>query len=229
MAGNTIDSEPDRRQSWPISFWYGIVCFLILAPVEVLIGTIGRWIYQPGADGVYVMTLVSRFADLAIIFCFMKRRGLGPRSLGADFQHWKRGIGYALLWLLPAFLAGFALYGRAMVDALNFESFRAAWVSGGLLGGFVSILLGPLVEEVVFRGWLYGALRNRFPAWLAIIVNALLFSAAHAPNPGAFLLTFGGGLLFAGSYETSRSLLTPLTLHVGGNLALKCLGPIFLI
>ena len=229
MAGNTVDTEPGGRAPWPIPFWYGIFCFLMLAPVEVLIGTVGRWIYQPGSDGVYVMTMISRSADVAIVCFFMKRRGLGLPSLGLDFSHWKRTAGYTLLWLALAFLAGLALYGRAMASALSFKSFCAAWSAGGPLSGFVSILFGPLVEEIVFRGWLYGALRNRLPAWLGIIVNALIFSAAHALNPGVFLLTFAGGLLFATSYEMSRNLLTPIALHVGGNLALKCIGPLFLI
>ncbi len=42
------------------------------------------------------------------------------------------------------------------------------------------VIVGPIVEELIFRGYLYGNLkRSGVPVWLAILVTSVLFGAAH--------------------------------------------------
>lgn len=50
-----------------------------------------------------------------------------------------------------------------------------------LMAAFVVfVVLTPLFEEAIFRGFLYGRLRGlQFPWWLSAIVVSLLFGAAH--------------------------------------------------
>jgi membrane protease YdiL (CAAX protease family) len=45
----------------------------------------------------------------------------------------------------------------------------------------------PLVEELVFRGLVFGWLIGRFPGWLAVIGSALLFGLAHVEPVHAVL------------------------------------------
>ena len=40
-------------------------------------------------------------------------------------------------------------------------------------------VLAPIVEEIIFRGWLYGKLRIKIPKWAAILVTSLLFGLVH--------------------------------------------------
>lgn len=44
---------------------------------------------------------------------------------------------------------------------------------------FTLVILAPLAEELLFRGYLYGKLRKTAPIWVAIIVTSLAFGAAH--------------------------------------------------
>lgn len=41
------------------------------------------------------------------------------------------------------------------------------------------VIVAPIVEEVVFRGYLYGSLRSKLYPWLAALVVSILFGAVH--------------------------------------------------
>jgi CAAX protease family protein len=41
------------------------------------------------------------------------------------------------------------------------------------------VVLAPVAEEILFRGYLYGKLKKYVPVWVAIIVTSILFGAVH--------------------------------------------------
>jgi membrane protease YdiL (CAAX protease family) len=41
------------------------------------------------------------------------------------------------------------------------------------------VIIAPIAEEIIFRGWLYGKMRARIPAWLAMILVSVLFGVMH--------------------------------------------------
>lgn len=43
----------------------------------------------------------------------------------------------------------------------------------------VIVVLAPIVEEIVFRGYLYGSLRPRMPWWVAGLITSVLFGLVH--------------------------------------------------
>ena len=84
-----------------------------------------------------------------------------------------------------------------------------------LIGGVVS----PITEEIVFRGILYGYLRQ-WGMLTAIFGSTVLFVLAHSIQ-GVFPLTqIVGGIVFAVAYERERNLLVPIVIHILGNLAI---------
>jgi membrane protease YdiL (CAAX protease family) len=84
-----------------------------------------------------------------------------------------------------------------------------------LVGG----LIGPVAEEIYFRGLVYGGLR-RWGFWPALALSTLLFSLLHGGGPGVPVTQIVGGLVFAVSYEIEKKLLVPIMIHVLGNLAI---------
>lgn len=48
-----------------------------------------------------------------------------------------------------------------------------------LLAFLTLVVIAPIAEEVLFRGYLYGKLRKSAPIWLAMIITSLLFGAVH--------------------------------------------------
>lgn len=84
------------------------------------------------------------------------------------------------------------------------------WLIASLI--FTLVVLAPVCEEVFFRGYLYPALRNRMDRSPAMVLNGLIFAAAHFEIFG-FLPRFllGWGLSYV--YERNRTLAGPITGH----------------
>ncbi len=76
-------------------------------------------------------------------------------------------------------------------------------------------------EELVTRGYMLGALRERYPVWVAVLGNSLLFAALHLTNNGitviSFLQTLLIGLLFSLFVVFLDSLWMAIALHTAWN------------
>ena len=78
------------------------------------------------------------------------------------------------------------------------------------------VILGPLLEEVIFRGALYRPLRKTSAPWLTVVVTAALFAAVHI-DPRRMVPIFLVGLMLGYLRAASGSLLPAVLLHIGFN------------
>jgi uncharacterized protein len=90
-------------------------------------------------------------------------------------------------------------------------------------------LLAGILEEVVFRGFLFRLFSQMVGTWGALFLTAALFGAAHAGNRNATLgssvaIAVEAGLLLGAAYAFTRRLWLPIGLHIGWNF---CEGSIF--
>ena len=81
---------------------------------------------------------------------------------------------------------------------------------------FVIAGLAPLVEELVFRGLLYGWVAGRWGTAAAWIVSSLAFAAAHV-EPAHIILVLPLGLWFGWLRRRTDSLLPSLVAHMVNN------------
>lgn len=81
----------------------------------------------------------------------------------------------------------------------------------GLLA-FSVVIVAPLVEEIVFRGYIYKVTKRFTARTLSTIVSAVLFSVIHNFIPGLLPLAFLAILLTI-SYEMTGSLWAPISIH----------------
>jgi membrane protease YdiL (CAAX protease family) len=84
--------------------------------------------------------------------------------------------------------------------------------------GFSSIILGPISEEVLVRGFFYTYLREAFGRGPALVLQAFLFSALHlrsSPHSSAHVAidAFLIGLMLGILYEKTGSLYAPIFCH----------------
>jgi membrane protease YdiL (CAAX protease family) len=138
------------------------------------------------------------------------------------------------LALVAAWAILVALLGDLHFDRLS-DGFQRgpSWLPGPLGSGvlLVLILLGFLIqggiEEWVMRGYIYRALKERWPWWVSALVSAGLFSALHALNPdvsGVALFNIVlAGVLLAELVERSGSLWSATIAHGVWNFAIACL------
>jgi membrane protease YdiL (CAAX protease family) len=75
-----------------------------------------------------------------------------------------------------------------------------------------AVAIAPVVEEFLFRFFLYGVIKRYLGSFLGIIVNAVVFAAAHTHFP-SFVPLFVLGSCFTIAYEWSGSILVAMTMH----------------
>lgn len=78
-------------------------------------------------------------------------------------------------------------------------------------------VIGPIAEEVFFRGFAYGIFKRRCGVVGGIILSAILFSAIHG-NPLALVPIFVMGVVLAWTYERTGNLAAPIGIHCANNL-----------
>lgn len=80
-----------------------------------------------------------------------------------------------------------------------------------------SVVIAPVIEEIMFRGIMFTAIARRWPVWLAAIGSSLAFAYLHGQvNVGIY--TFVLGLLLCWLYRRSRSIIPGIALHFLNNL-----------
>ena len=112
-------------------------------------------------------------------------------------------------WIHAAFALGFASSVTAAVaDGLSRSGKWYMWWP-------FPVFLGPVVEEIIFRVGLTGALLRRLPEVAAVILSAAVFGAIHGVI--GFAGSFASGLLLGLVYARTRSVGLCVLYHVAGN------------
>ena len=78
------------------------------------------------------------------------------------------------------------------------------------------VVLAPVAEEVIFRGYLYGKLKKYVPIWAAIIMTSVVFGAVH----GAWNLaidTFALSIIMCTLRELTGNIWASILLHMTKN------------
>lgn len=227
-----------RPRSWPAAGWdlggvaKAIAVFIMaFFSLESLHPLFSRRLGEPSE--VSSAVLVQFFAELAAV-CFLLR-SISPRWRSAlgDLGLARRGVlghvatgvtayvGFLPILLLLTWLteeaARRAGIGLEPQEQIGFFFADLSSPSLAFLAIFVAVI-GPVFEEIFFRGFAYRALRSRWGRWPSVLATAVLFSLLHA-SLSAFIPILGLGVLLACAFESSGSLIPSIVIHVCQNSA----------
>ena len=90
----------------------------------------------------------------------------------------------------------------------------------------LACVVGPVAEELFFRGVVYTAIRRRAPRFVAMLLSGIAFALLHA-NPVGFLSIMLLGCLLAYLYERTGSLASSLAVHIAHNTLLMTTALVF--
>ena len=90
-------------------------------------------------------------------------------------------------------------------------------VMGFLLAFVIAVIIGPVIEEVFFRGFLYPAFKRRLGVVAGVIISSFIFGLFHV-NPWLVFPTAIMGAAMALLYEKEDSLWAPILFHSLNNL-----------
>ena len=170
------------------------------------------------------LTLAQNVALVGAAF-FFASMGRG-RAAAADFGL-RRPRFWASVGLLVAVWIGFLLLSAAWATAFSLDEPQELpdelGANGPLLNALAVVVLvtviAPLGEELFFRGFFFGAVRNWKGPWPAALITGIVFGGIHAgSSPVGYLvplMILGAALCLL--YEWTGSLYPPIALHALNN------------
>ncbi|HYB58816.1 MAG TPA: CPBP family intramembrane glutamic endopeptidase, partial [Candidatus Acidoferrales bacterium] len=165
-----------------------------------------------------VANVVSVALILAAVLGFYREK---LASLGFTSKKVPKALLYGVLGFVVAFVVttvvGYPIQQRFGTDPTQ-EALSQATEAPGLFPLVIvsGVIIAPIAEEIVFRGYLYKAFRDHFKPSYAIVLSAALFSVLHLELLATIQL-FIVGILLAYVYEKTGNLMAPITLHVLNN------------
>lgn len=163
----------------------GLVQELLLM-LNVPLASINQAVYATVASViVYVVSLVIVIGVPLAIW----RRKTTIKEIGV--HDWPSWMDIALS--VPAFIVYIICSGlfmailTSLLPGIDLQQAQELPFSQSMLGGswqyvlafMTMVVLAPLAEEMLFRGYLYGKLRKTAPIWVSILVASLAFGLAH--------------------------------------------------
>jgi membrane protease YdiL (CAAX protease family) len=203
--------------------------FLCLASVIVI--ELGTWVViSEFANHPMLVLAGARLLQILLLILIVVTWGEGLPSVGLARSDMVSGLKRGLLWSAGfAAIISIACVGlfAASINPLTLMKARVPRQTSDLIQFFiVGGMVGPVAEELFFRGILYGFLR-RWGVIVALILSTLIFVLCHPIGHGIPVTRLVGGFLFALAYEFGSSLVVPITIHTLGNLAIFTISLIF--
>lgn len=212
------DSEtPVRVFGLPEAILAGVLIFFFLLTIS---STAPDPALQFHPRNLLANLLLSAFVILVIV-SLLQFRGFDVSALGGFFRiSFFRTLGTGAILLFFAYpLVGFSeainqrVFGGGSSKQSIVEFFSGSrTLQERILIIIFAVAIAPIVEEFVFRFFIYGVLKRYLGCLLGIILSSLLFAAAHAHLP-SFVPLFVLGGCFAIAYEWSGSILVSMTMH----------------
>jgi membrane protease YdiL (CAAX protease family) len=228
-------SDPLRvvaLRPWPAATWSlvetAVVFFMpfgLVLYVNVLLAGIVGLHDDPGT--VLLLTLAQEVALVGPVLWWMRVTGHG----GIERMGLRRGQFFARdIWSGVAMGIGLVFASGIVtvitISIVNAVTGRSPTVSGLdrtfpghwlYPGSAIAVLVAPICEEFLFRGFLFQGLRRRWSFWPAALVSGSLFAILHGEAIRLPALTVAGVIL-ASAYEQRRTLVASITTHLTLNI-----------
>ena len=218
------------------SGWWAILFIflsfnLIPIPFAILISSLGDWVYQnpvvvdmnylgevtmhPIADN--LVSILSMTALLVFILWRTTARNIPISDFGLLTLQ-KKDLFYGII-----FLSLFIILEEIYMLALGIEmpeGFITFMLSEPLILGIISvIIIAPIIEEFLFRGFLFSQLaRTRLGGWGSVCLSSLLWTIIHFQyEPLILMVLFIFGIFLGYIRMAYNSLALPIALHAVNN------------
>src|SRR5438552_16955690 len=215
-TSSSVD-EPKRTFGLPEAILAGALIFLLLLNVSA---SVSNRSVQLNSRSL-LENLVFTLAVVLFIVAFLRFRGFDLSSLGVFFKiSFLRVLSTGTILLFFAYSLIFVselitqrLFGSGSSKQNIVELFSGSrTIEQRIMIIVFAVAIAPVVEEFLFRFFLYGVLKRYFGRFFGMTMNALLFAAAHTHLP-SFVPLFILGSCFTIAYEWSGSILVSMTMH----------------
>ncbi|MGJ7923206.1 lysostaphin resistance A-like protein [Neobacillus sp. LXY-4] len=207
-------------------YWIVIIIFLTLQlsslvglPLTAYIGTLFGYSASEMKILAVPIWLVTSFTVSLILVLWVLRGEFTTR-----LERNQASISLSIFWAISGvFLALFAQQVAANIEAMlgikigsdNTQQILTVIESFPVII-LISSIIGPILEEIVFRKIIFGALYQRLNFFLSALISSVIFSLAHM-EPEHTLLYSAMGFTFAYLYVKTKRIIVPIFAHVSMN------------
>lgn len=165
---------------------------------------------------IYALTIVIVIAGPLLLKRRTTRADLGLQRGPSWMDILITPLGFIAYMVLSALLLAFAQQYMTFIDFdqpqdVGFDQIGQQYEY--ILAFLTLVVVAPVAEEILFRGYLLGKLRKYTPLWIAILITSLLFGLVHfAWNVG--IDTFALSIILCLVTVWSKSLWPAILLHM---------------
>ncbi len=234
---NSLETElsPPGSKPWPITLLFKVLILFVAVGLllAMVFGILQAMAHSKSSENFFMIfhTVIVDLLCLFFVVTFLKEIGSSWRELG--FYIPSKGIlkevqvgllGY--VGVLPLFvivltllifiaqLFGYEPPPHPLVNVFLEEEKRSIFLV--FFSVFLATIIGPIMEEIFFRGFCYPIFKVRWGKIWAMVVSAAFFAGIHHTG-FVFWPIFVLGLGLAYLYEKRRSLVASITMHITHN------------
>ncbi|MEW6403125.1 MAG: CPBP family intramembrane glutamic endopeptidase [Chloroflexota bacterium] len=243
MESNPVTHQVQLSSNWPMR-WLPLAWFS-LAFIALVLGVLAAlirddpmaWLMEcmrvssPGTVGIILHEIGMLFA-VAILLLGLRSQGNPFRLLGLHGRLSWQMVNYAVLSAIVVFLVWPVLQLGIEALGIPFQWWREGltlkttndWVWMIIAAGFLS----PILEEVLFRGYLLNALLTHLPnRTIAILLATAIFTSIHVLfGPGTLILIFFWTFVPTWLVLRFKSLYPAILMHILNNLLAYIVVPL---
>ncbi len=207
---------------------FALGVFALLAGQIVALVALTFWYGQnlahlPNFSGdgaaITLIVAVSTPVEVALLALFARRAGANAAAYLGLIWPKRSEVVFGVAATVAMIVAGDVLswlFGRSLVTPFQLDIYTTASAGGWLLWLWLAIVvLTPIGEEILFRGFLFrGWLRSPRDAWPVIVVTSLLWALIHVQYDWYVIgQIFIFGLLLGWMRWASGSVILTILLH----------------
>lgn len=201
-------------------YWYVILTYIVMQFSSVIF--IPVLIKQFSIDGFQAFIYWNMFsfvAGLFIILSFMLPDMKKPKAPGAAT------IGGILIWSISGIFIAYVAQIIAALIEMNVLGIKPGSENTAVIMDIsraapifiiIPTLIAPILEEIIFRKIIFGALYTRSNFFIAAIISSLIFGLIHG-EPAHMLVYTTMGFVFAALYVKTKRIIVPIIAHMGMN------------
>lgn len=196
---NVVDVTPTLKESLVgILLGAGYLTVLTIVPLIILLMFFGNPTTSAGSAIMSVWAQILTAVGILIAMGFVSRRLMKQFIKGFTWRAVLDGLLWALLVYAVAIgvnMLDMIMFGAAADTNANQSSIEDLMLAAPLLGVFFTCIIGPVVEEVIFRYYVFKTISKKSIVW-AFIITSISFGAIHLISSISNLVADGNWTLF---------------------------------
>ena len=209
--------------------WIGVPLLLLsafrfAAPYDANIQNFVQGVSTGDITASFQLTVLGGLASLGLVWLVLHKYKLSWGSLGLR----KFNVVKASLLVVSMFVVFFALAWTALIvtklllpgfdpnqEQVN-EFTKAITGNTKLISFLALVIIPPIIEEILFRGFMFPAFSGKVGIFFGALFSSLLFGFAHLQaNVGVYTVVLG--LLLCFMYKRTNSIIPGIVLHMINN------------